>query len=198
VHVQRFCLPLLPLVLKSRQSLTATDPKVTPSRFLIENVTVLYRDFRSDERAIEAPLFTGQAKHGNKWIGIKKLVQFKPLQVGFCLARAYTDERMPNNPWVVMSLAKDNGEICQACSDKGLQLKVVTVAFQFMQMMVVLRSTSACSSTCKGPSKRKAAEDADENEDVSETEESEDAGGESDSDQGDEPIAPNDALGEIR
>jgi hypothetical protein len=34
-------------------------------------VTVIYRDFRSDERAIEAPLFTGQAKHGSNLIGIK-------------------------------------------------------------------------------------------------------------------------------
>ena len=93
---------------------------MTPSRTLIENVTVLYRDFRSDERAIEAPLFTGQAKHGNDLIGIKKLIQFKPLQEGFCLARAYTDESMPRNPWIVMSLAKDNDDICQACSDKAV------------------------------------------------------------------------------
>jgi len=72
---------------------------------------------------VSHPAFNGVMLHRRVRVGIKKLIQFVPLEPGFCKARPFSDESKPMNAWIVMDLVKDNPKkICPACSDASVRV----------------------------------------------------------------------------
>ena len=78
---------------------------------------------------------------------------------GYCRARKYAAASMPFNEWHVLSLVKENPEICQTCSDQAVSLHTNTVR-NVVQGRAVEHSKAQCPISQPGRKRNRAEKDA--------------------------------------